>query len=180
MKVENGSFTVKSTRGDTHLGGVDFDNRMADHFINEFRKKHKRDLSRSLNKSFLGRLRIACEEAKILLSSSMEAPLVIVSLKDDIRFYSSISRSLFEELNEDLFFSILKLIKKAIRDAKLEESEIDDLILIGGSTRIPKIQQILRDFLPEIRINESMNPDEAVACGAALRPPSFRATSPTL
>ena len=173
MKVENGSFTVKSTRGDTHLGGVDFDNRMADHFINEFRLKYKKDpskdLLRSENKSALCRLRIACEEAKILLSSSIEAPIEIDSLKDDIHFKSSITRSLFEKLNDDLFFSILKLIKKAIRDAKLEESEIDDLILIGGSTRIPKIQQMLRDFLPEISINECMNPDEAVACGAALQ-----------
>lgn len=168
MEVENRSFTVKSTRGDTHLGGVEFDNRMVDHFVKEFKKKHIR-IDISNNKSALCRLRIACEEAKIHLSSSMEAPIEIDSLNGDINFKSSIGRSLFEELNDDLFFSILELIQSAIRDAGLEISDIDELLLVGGSTRIPKIKQMLRDFLPRMNINESMNLDEAVACGAALQ-----------
>ncbi len=167
MAVENGSFTVKSSRGDTHLGGVDFDNRMVDHVVKEFKKKHKKDISD--NKSALYRLRIACEEAKILLSSSVEAPIEIDSLMDDINFKSSITRSVFEKLNEDLFFSTLELIKNAILDAGLDESEIDELILIGGSTRIPKIKEMIHHLLPGLNINESMNPDEAVACGAALQ-----------
>jgi len=99
----------------------------------------------------------------------MEAPVEIDSLKNDINFKSSISRSLFEKLNENLFYSTLELIKKAIRDAGLDESEIDELILIGGSTRIPKIKQMIHNFFPEMKINESMNPDETVACGAALQ-----------
>ena len=167
MEVENGSFTVKSTRGDTHLGGIEFDNRMVDHFVKEFEKKYNKDISN--NKNALCRLRIACEEAKIRLSSSVEAPIEIDSLKDDIDFKSSISQRVFEELNVDLFFSTLELIQSTIMDAGLDESKIDELILIGGSTRIPKIQQMIHHFLPEMKINKSMNPDETVACGAALQ-----------
>ncbi|XP_041911600.1 heat shock cognate 71 kDa protein-like [Arvicola amphibius] len=165
--IEDGIFEVKSTAGDTHLGGEDFDNRMVNHFIAEFKRKHKKDISE--NKRAVRRLRTACERAKRTLSSSTQASIEIDSLYEGIDFYTSITRARFEELNADLFRGTLDPVEKALRDAKLDKSQIHDLVLVGGSTRIPKIQKLLQDFFNGKELNKSINPDEAVAYGAAVQ-----------
>ncbi|CAO2635404.1 Heat shock cognate 71 kDa protein [Lemmus lemmus] len=166
LTIEDGIFEVKSTAGDTHLGGEDFDNRMVNHFIAEFKRKHKKDISE--NKRAVRRLRTACERAKRTLSSSTQASIEIDSLYEGIDFYTSITRARFEELNADLFRGTLDPVEKALRDAKLDKSQIHDIVLVGGSTRIPKIQKLLQDFFNGKELNKSINPDEAVAYGAAI------------
>merc|ERR1712121_507082 len=138
LTIEDGIFEVKSTSGDTHLGGEDFDNRLVDHFIKEFKRKHKKDLTG--NKRALRRLRTACERAKRTLSSSTQANIEIDSLFDGIDFYTSITRARFEELCASQFRSTLDPVTKAINDAKMDKKEIDEIVLVGGSTRIPKVQ----------------------------------------
>ncbi len=133
LTIEEGIFEVKSTAGDTHLGGEDFDNRMVDHFVNEFKRKHKKDLKG--NKRALRRLRTACERAKRTLSASAQANIEIDSLFEGIDFYTSITRARFEELCSDLFKGTLEPVEKAMRDAKLDKSSIHDIVLVGGSTR---------------------------------------------
>merc|ERR1712095_125374 len=167
LSIEGGIFEVKSTAGDTHLGGEDFDNRMVDHFVNEFKRKHKKDIK--CNKRALRRLRTACERAKRTLSASAQANIEIDSLYEGIDFYSSITRARFEELCADLFKGTLDPVEKALRDAKMDKSSIDDIVLVGGSTRIPKIQKLLSDFFNGKDLNKSINPDEAVAYGAAVQ-----------
>ena len=167
MTVLGGDLVVKTTRGDNHLGGEDFDNRMVIHFIEEFKQKHKKDLF--ISESALIRLRTACEEAKKLLSSASEAPISITSLLNGIDFHSSITRQQFEELNDDLFISSLDLVRKALRDAGMVKSQIHQVILIGGSTRIPKIQEMLKVFFVKEELNMSLDPDEAVVYGAAIQ-----------
>merc|ERR1711936_120176 len=167
LTIEEGIFEVKSTAGDTHLGGEDFDNRMVDHFVNEFKRKHKKDMKG--NKRALRRLRTACERAKRTLSASAQANIEIDSLFEGIDFYTSITRARFEELYSDLFKGTLEPVEKAMRDAKLDKSSIHDLVLVGGSTRIPKIQKLLQDFFNGKELNKSINPDEAVAYGAAVQ-----------
>merc|ERR1712025_302745 len=167
LSIEGGIFEVKSTAGDTHLGGEDFDNRMVDHFVSEFKRKHKKDLSG--NKRALRRLRTACERAKRTLSASAQANIEIDSLFEGIDFYTSITRARFEELCSDLFKGTLDPVEKAMRDAKLDKSSINDVVLVGGSTRIPKIQKLLQDFFNGKELNKSINPDEAVAYGAAVQ-----------
>merc|ERR1712198_54914 len=167
LTIEGGIFEVKSTAGDTHLGGEDFDNRMVDHFVAEFKRKHKKDISG--NKRALRRLRTACERAKRTLSASAQANLEIDSLFEGIDFYTSITKARFEELCSDLFKGTLEPVEKALRDAKLDKSSIDDIVLVGGSTRIPKIQKLLQDFFNGKELNKSINPDEAVAYGAAVQ-----------
>jgi len=167
LTIEDGIFEVKSTAGDTHLGGEDFDNRMVDHFVNEFKRKHKKDIKG--NKRALRRLRTACERAKRTLSASAQANLEIDSLFEGIDFYTSITRARFEELCSDLFKGTLEPVEKAMRDAKLDKSNINDVVLVGGSTRIPKIQKLLMDFFNGKELNRSINPDEAVAYGAAVQ-----------
>merc|ERR1712002_797747 len=167
LTIEEGIFEVKSTVGDTHLGGEDFDNRMVDHFVNEFKRKHKKDLGE--NKRALRRLRTACERAKRTLSASAQANIEIDSLFEGIDFYTSITRARFEELNADLFKGTLEPVEKAMRDAKLDKSSIHDIVLVGGSTRIPKIQKLLQDLFMGKELNKSINPDEAVAYGAAVQ-----------
>merc|ERR1711979_104454 len=162
-----GIFEVKSTAGDTHLGGEDFDNRMVDHFVNEFKRKHKKDMTG--NKRALRRLRTACERAKRTLSASAQANIEIDSLFEGIDFYTSITRARFEELCSDLFKGTLEPVEKAMRDAKMDKSSINDIVLVGGSTRIPKIQKLLQDFFNGKELNKSINPDEAVAYGAAVQ-----------
>merc|ERR1712013_473384 len=161
LTIEEGIFEVKSTAGDTHLGGEDFDNRIVDHFVNEFKRKHKKDMKG--NKRALRRLRTACERAKRTLSASAQANIEIDSLFEGIDFYTSITRARFEELCSDLFKGTLDPVEKALRDAKLDKSGIDDIVLVGGSTRIPKIQKLLQDFFNGKDLNKSINPDEAVA-----------------
>merc|ERR1711976_832429 len=167
LSIEGGIFEVKATAGDTHLGGEDFDNRMVDHFVNEFKRKHKKDIKG--NKRALRRLRTACEGAKRTLSASAQANLEIDSLFEGIDFYTSITRARFEELCSDLFKGTLEPVEKAMRDAKLDKSNINDVVLVGGSTRIPKIQKLLMDFFNGKELNRSINPDEAVAYGAAVQ-----------
>merc|ERR1712142_896753 len=167
LTIEDGIFEVKSTSGNTHLGGEDFDNRMVNHFAQEFKRKHKKDLQS--NKRALRRLRTACERAKRTLSASAQANIEIDSLFEGIDFYTSITRARFEELCSDLFKGTLEPVEKAMRDAKMDKSSINDIVLVGGSTRIPKIQKLLQDFLNGKELNKSINPDEAVAYGAAVQ-----------
>merc|ERR1711973_548511 len=167
LSIEGGIFEVKATAGDTHLGGEDFDNRMVDHFVNEFKRKHKKDITG--NKRALRRLRTACERAKRTLSASAQANIEIDSLFEGIDFYTSITRARFEELCSDLFKNTLEPVEKAMRDAKMDKSSINDIVLVGGSTRIPKIQKLLQDFFNGKELNKSINPDEAVAYGAAVQ-----------
>jgi len=168
LTIDNGSmFEVRSTAGDTHLGGEDFDNRMVKHFIQEFERKNKKDLSK--NNRAIRRLRTACERAKRTLSSSTEASIEIDSLFDGVDFYTKITRARFEELCADLFRGTLEPVEKAITDAKMDKNKIHDIVLVGGSTRIPKIQKLLQDFMNGKELNKSINPDEAVAYGAAIQ-----------
>ena len=168
LTIDEGSiFEVKATAGDTHLGGEDFDNRMVNHFVQEFKRKHRKDISN--NSRALRRLRTACERAKRTLSTSTEANIEIDALAEGIDFYSKISRARFEELCQDLFRSTLEPVEKALRDAKMDKRKIDEIVLVGGSTRIPKIQKLLQDFFNGKELNKSINPDEAVAYGAAVQ-----------
>lgn len=168
LTIDEGSvFEVQSTAGDTHLGGEDFDNRMVDHFVKEFKRKYQRDITS--NSRALRRLRTACERAKRTLSSSTEASIEIDSLYDGVDFYTKITRARFEELCSDLFKSTMEPVERALTDAKLDKSKIHDIVLVGGSTRIPKIQKLLSDFMGGKELNRSINPDEAVAYGAAIQ-----------
>uniref|UniRef100_UPI0037E7E97A heat shock 70 kDa protein 1-like n=1 Tax=Semicossyphus pulcher TaxID=241346 RepID=UPI0037E7E97A len=167
LTIEDGIFEVKSTAGDTHLGGEDFDNRMVNHFVEEFKRKHKKDISQ--NKRALRRLRTACERAKRTLSSSSQASIEIDSLFEGTDFYTSITRARFEELCSDLFRGTLEPVEKALRDAKMDKAQIHEIVLVGGSTRIPKIQKLLQDLFNGRELNKSINPDEAVAYGAAVQ-----------
>ena len=166
LSIDGGIFEVKSTAGDTHLGGEDFDNRLVNYFIQEFKRKYKKDISDT--KRALRRLRTHCERAKRTLSSSTQANVEIDSLFEGIDFYSTITRARFEELCSDLFRNTLQPVEKALRDAKLDKGSIDEIVLVGGSTRIPKIQKLLQDLFNGKQLNKSINPDEAVAYGAAF------------
>lgn len=167
LSIEDGMFEVKSTAGNTRCGGEDFDNRMVDHFVSEFKRKHKKDLHESSRS--ISRLKTACERAKRTLSTSAQASIEIDSLYDGIDFYSSITRARFEELNSDIFRSTLEPIEQALRDAKMDKKQINEVILVGGSSRIPKIQALLSNFFNGKSLNNSINPDECVAYGAAVQ-----------
>ncbi|KAK6198884.1 70 kDa heat shock protein, partial [Scheffersomyces amazonensis] len=167
LSIEDGIFEVKATAGDTHLGGEDFDNRLVNHFIAEFKRKNKKDLSS--NQRALRRLRTACERAKRTLSSSAQTSIEIDSLYEGDDFYTSITRARFEELCQDLFRSTLDPVEKVLRDAKVDKSQVDEIVLVGGSTRIPKVQKLVSDFFNGKEPNRSINPDEAVAYGAAVQ-----------
>nr|BAA04848.1 HSP70 [Lilium longiflorum] len=167
LTIEEGIFEVKATAGDTHLGGEDFDNRMVNHFAQEFKRKHKKDISG--NPRALRRLRTACERAKRTLSSTAQTTIEIDSLCDGIDFYSTITRARFEELNIDLFRKCMDPVEKCLTDAKMDKSSVHDVVLVGGSTRIPKVQQLLQDFFNGKELCKSINPDEAVAYGAAVQ-----------
>ena len=167
LSIEEGVFEVRSTSGDTHLGGEDFDNRLVNYFVEEFKRKYKKDIT--TNARAVRRLRTACERAKRTLSSSAEASLEVDSLHEGVDFYSKITRARFEELCSDLFAKTMHPVEQAIRDAKLDKSKIDEVVLVGGSTRIPKVQKLLKDFMGGKNLNQSINPDEAVAYGAAVQ-----------
>ncbi|EPS27436.1 Heat shock 70 kDa protein [Penicillium oxalicum] len=166
LTIEEGIFEVKSTAGDTHLGGEDFDNRLVNHFVNEFKRKHKKDLT--TNARALRRLRTACERAKRTLSSAAQTSIEIDSLFEGIDFYTSITRARFEELCQDLFRSTMEPVERVLRDAKIDKASVHEIVLVGGSTRIPKIQKLVSDFFNK-DANKSINPDEAVAYGAAVQ-----------
>lgn len=168
LTIDEGSlFEVRATAGDTHLGGEDFDNRLVNHLAEEFKRKFKKDLKS--NPRAIRRLRTAAERAKRTLSSSTEATIEIDALFDGIDFYTKVSRARFEELCSDLFRSTLQPVEKALNDAKMDKSSIHDIVLVGGSTRIPKIQSLLQNFFNGKTLNLSINPDEAVAYGAAVQ-----------
>jgi L1 cell adhesion molecule like protein len=167
LSIDEGVFEVKATAGDTHLGGEDFDNRMVSHFVNEFKRKHKKDISG--NPRALRRLRTACERAKRALSSSAQSAIEIDSLFEGVDFFSSITRARFEELCMDLFRTTMTPVEQVLKDAKMSKAQIHDVVLVGGSTRIPKIQQMLTDFFNGKEPSRSINPDEAVAYGAAVQ-----------
>jgi heat shock protein 1/8 len=168
LTIDEGSlFEVKATAGDTHLGGEDFDSRLVEHFCKEFERKYRKNVK--TNPRALRRLRTAAERAKRTLSSSSEASIEIDALIEGIDFYSKISRARFEELCSDLFRGTLEPVEKALADAKLDKRSIHDVVLVGGSTRIPKIQSMLQNFFCGKQLNLSINPDEAVAYGAAVQ-----------
>jgi L1 cell adhesion molecule like protein len=167
LTIEEGIFEVKSTAGDTHLGGEDFDNRMVNHFVQEFKRKYKKDISG--NPRALRRLRTACERAKRTLSSTAQTTIEIDSLYEGVDFYSTITRARFEELNMDLFRKCMEPVEKCMRDAKMDKGQVHEVVLVGGSTRIPKVQTLLQDFFNGKELCKSINPDEAVAYGAAVQ-----------
>ncbi|KAK2972627.1 hypothetical protein RJ640_000587 [Escallonia rubra] len=167
LNIKEGIFEVKATAGHTHLGGEDFDNRMVDHFVKEFRKKHKKDISG--NPKALRRLRTACERAKRNLSARSETDIVIDCLFDGTDFRTAITRARFEELNIDLFRKCLELVERCLKDAKMNKSSIDRVVVVGGSTRIPKVQQLLQDLFNGKELYKRINQDEAVAYGAAVQ-----------
>jgi heat shock 70kDa protein 1/2/6/8 len=167
LTIEEGVFEVRSTAGNTHLGGEDFDQRMIDYFKKIFKKKHQKDISKD-SKAIL-KLKYACERAKRTLSSSTEAVVNVDALYDGIDFYEKINRATFENLCEDLFESTLDPVKRVIKDAEMNKKEIDEVVLIGGSTRIPKIRKQLQKFFNNKKLCKSINPDEAVAYGAAVQ-----------
>jgi len=167
LTIEEGIFEVKSTAGDTHLGGEDFDNRLVNHFVNEFKRKNKKDLS--TNARALRRLRTACERAKRTLSSSAQTSIEIDSLFEGVDFYTSITRARFEELCQDLFRGTTAPVDRVLSDAKIDKSQVHEIVLVGGSTRIPRIQKMITDYFNGKEPNKSINPDEAVAYGAAVQ-----------
>ncbi|KAG1218181.1 hypothetical protein G6F35_008529 [Rhizopus arrhizus] len=167
LTIEDGIFEVKATAGDTHLGGEDFDNRLVDHFIQEFKRKFKKDISS--NARAVRRLRTACERAKRTLSSAAQTSIEIDSLFEGVDFYTSLTRARFEELNQDLFRNTMEPVEKVLRDSKIDKSQVHDIVLVGGSTRIPKVQKMVSDYFNGKEPNKSINPDEAVAYGAAVQ-----------
>jgi len=167
LTIDDGIFEVKATAGDTHLGGEDFDNRMVNHFVQEFKRKHKKDFTS--NPRAMRRLRTACERAKRNLSSSANAQIEIDSLFEGVDFYSSITRARFEDLCADLFRGTLEPVEKVIRDAKVDKNSVHEVVLVGGSTRIPKVQELITNYFNGKEPCRSINPDEAVAYGAAVQ-----------
>jgi len=167
LSIEDGVFEVKATAGDTHLGGEDFDTRLVHHFAQDFKRKHKKDLT--ANKRSMRRLKTSCENLKKTLSSSTQATLEIDSLFEGIDYVSNITRARFEELCGDLFRKTFEPVEQVIKDSKISKSLIHEIVLVGGSTRIPKIQTQLTDFFNGKSLNKSINPDEAVAYGAAVQ-----------
>ncbi|OAY74558.1 Luminal-binding protein, partial [Ananas comosus] len=167
LTIDNGIFEVLATSGDTHLGGEDFDQRLMDYFIKLIKKKYNKDISK--DGKALGKLRRECERAKRALSSQHQVWVEIESLFDGVDFSEPLTRARFEELNMDSFRKTLALVKKAMDDAGLTKSDIDEIVLVGGSTRIPKVQQLLKEMFDGKEPNKGINPDEAVAYGAAVQ-----------
>ncbi|KAF6255521.1 heat shock cognate 70 kDa protein 2 [Scenedesmus sp. NREL 46B-D3] len=167
LAIDDGIFEVKATAGDTHLGGEDFDNRLVNHFVQEFKRKNKKDISD--NPRSLRRLRTACERAKRTLSSAAQTTVELDSLYEGIDFYSTITRARFEELCMDLFRKCMDPVEKVLKDAKIDKASVHEVVLVGGSTRIPKVQALLQDYFNGKELCKSINPDEAVAYGAAVQ-----------
>ncbi len=167
LSIDDGIFEVKATAGDTHLGGEDFDNVLMKHFIDEFKRKHSVDLSN--NNRSLRRLKTACERAKRSLSSSSTASIELESLCEGIDFFTSITRARFESLCMNLFQKCIAPVTKVLTDSGVSKSQVDDIVLVGGSTRVPKVQELLSNFFNGKDLNRGINPDEAVAYGAAVQ-----------
>ena len=170
VTIEDGVFEVKATAGDTHLGGEDFDTKMVEFFVNEFKRKNKHVSSDvTQNKRAMRRLRTACERAKRVLSSSASASVEIDSFYEGVDFYSSISRARFEEITSDLIKRCIDPVDRVLTDAKMSKGDVHEIVLVGGSTRIPKIQKMLSDYFNGKELCKSINPDECVAYGAAVQ-----------
>jgi heat shock protein 5 len=167
LTIDNGVFEVLATNGDTHLGGEDFDQRTMKYFMKLFKKKHKKDMSK--DKKSVQKLRRETERVKRALSSQHQARLEIESLYDGIDFSETLTRARFEELNIDLFKKTLGPVSKVMSDAGMKKTEIDEIVLVGGSTRIPRVQTLLKDYFNGKEPNKGINPDEAVAFGAAVQ-----------
>jgi L1 cell adhesion molecule like protein len=167
LTIEDGIFEVKATAGDTHLGGEDFDNRMVDFFINQFKQKYRENPSS--NHRAKRRLRTACERAKRTLSSSTQAYIEIDSLFAGIDFNTTITRAKFEDMNMDYFRKCLDPVEKVLRDSGISKGSVHEVVLVGGSTRIPKVQNMLSEFFNGKEACKSINPDEAVAYGATVQ-----------
>ncbi|KAJ9116129.1 Heat shock protein sks2 [Naganishia adeliensis] len=167
LSIQGGVFTVKATAGDTHLGGEDFDNNLLDHFKAEFKRKSKLDISE--DPRALRRLRSACERAKRTLSSVTQTTVEVDSLFDGVDFSANITRARFEEINAVAFKSTVDPVEKVLKDAKIPAAKVEDIVLVGGSTRIPKIQSLVSEYFDGRQLNKSINPDEAVAYGAAVQ-----------
>ncbi|GJR59050.1 heat shock cognate 70 kDa protein-like protein [Tanacetum coccineum] len=163
---KDGTFTVKSVGGDTHLGGEDFDKKMVNYCVHEFRKKENKDVRK--NARAMMRLKVACEKAKRDLSSTTITSIEIDSLNEGIDFSMKITRAKFEELNSDFFNKCIEHVESCLRDGNMNKIDVDDVVIVGGSTRIPKIQQMLMEFFGGKALCKSINADEAVAYGAAL------------
>ncbi|CAK1364202.1 Heat shock protein SSB1 [Cercospora beticola] len=167
LNIQGGVFTVKATAGDTHLGGQDFDTNLLEHFKKEFQRKTKKDLSG--DPRALRRLRTACERAKRTLSNGTQTTIEIDSLFDGEDFNSNITRARFEDINSKAFNGTIQPVEQVLKDAAIEKSKVDEIVLVGGSTRIPRIQKLLSDFFNGKKLEKSINPDEAVAYGAAVQ-----------
>ncbi|KAF7198538.1 Ribosome-associated molecular chaperone SSB1 [Pseudocercospora fuligena] len=167
LHIQGGVFTVKATAGDTHLGGQDFDTNLLEHFKKEFQRKTKKDISN--DPRALRRLRTACERAKRTLSNGTQTTVEIDSLFDGEDFNANITRARFEDINSKAFNGTLQPVEQVLKDASIEKSKVDEIVLVGGSTRIPKIQKLLSDFFNGKKLEKSINPDEAVAYGAAVQ-----------
>ncbi|KAK0848812.1 Heat shock protein ssb1 [Friedmanniomyces endolithicus] len=167
LHIQGGVFTVKATAGDTHLGGQDFDTNLLEHFKKEFQRKTKKDISGDARA--LRRLRTACERAKRTLSNGTQTTIEIDSLFDGDDLNANITRARFEEINAKAFNGTMQPVEQVLKDANFERSKVDEIVLVGGSTRIPRIQKLLSDFFNGKKLEKSINPDEAVAYGAAVQ-----------
>ncbi|KAF2161972.1 hypothetical protein M409DRAFT_27698 [Zasmidium cellare ATCC 36951] len=167
LHIQGGVFTVKATAGDTHLGGQDFDTNLLEHCKKEFQKKAKKDISG--DPRALRRLRTACERAKRTLSNGTQTTIEIDSLFDGEDFNTNITRARFEDINNKAFQGTIQPVEQVLKDAAIEKNKVDEIVLVGGSTRIPKIQKLLSDFFNGKKLEKSINPDEAVAYGAAVQ-----------
>jgi len=167
LTIDNGVFEVISTNGDTHLGGEDFDQRIMEYFIKLIKRKHSKDVSN--DKKAVQKLRREAERAKRSLSNQHQVRVEIESLYDGIDFSEPLTRARFEELNNDLFLKTMGPVKKAMEDAGMKKSQIDEIVLVGGSTRIPKVQELLKEYFDGKEPSKGVNPDEAVAYGAAVQ-----------
>merc|ERR1711920_655304 len=167
LTIDNGVFEVVATNGDTHLGGEDFDQRVMQHFMKIFQKKHSKDMSK--DKRAVQKLRREVEKAKRALSSTHQGRVEIEALFDGVDFSETLTRARFEEINNDLFKNTLGPVKQVMEDSGLKKTQIDEIVLVGGSTRIPKVQQLIKDFFNGKEPNRGINPDEAVAYGAAVQ-----------
>ncbi|GBB89555.1 hypothetical protein RclHR1_16290001 [Rhizophagus clarus] len=167
LSIDDGVFEVLATAGDTHLGGEDFDNRVIDHFVKLYKKKNKVDVSQDLKA--MGKLKREVEKAKRTLSSQMSTRIEIESFHDGKDFSETLTRAKFEELNNDLFRKTLKPVEQVLKDANVDKKDVHDIVLVGGSTRIPKVQQLLEEYFNGKKASKNINPDEAVAYGAAIQ-----------
>ena len=167
LEISDGVFQVLATGGNTRLGGEDFDNRLVDFCIQDFKRKHKKDLTE--NPKSIRRLRTACEKAKRSLSSSAQSSVEVDSLFEGIDYNVTITRARFEELCMELFRSTLDSVEKCLKDSKLSKSQIHEIVLVGGSSRIPKIQSLLSDFFNGKKLNNSVNVDECVSYGSLIQ-----------